>query len=1033
VRTGEADELLRMLGEPMVRRTCLTHVEHLPARPGRTGIFPSWADPRLVDHLRSQGIEAPWTHQQEAAQLAHDGHHVVISTATASGKSLAYLLPSLSAIGAREQDPSARRATALYIAPTKALAADQLTSVHDLADGAGIRDVRPAVYDGDTPTEQRRWIRRHGTFVLTNPDMLHFGILPGHEQWASFLRALRYVVIDECHSYRGVFGSHVAMVVRRLRRVAAAYRATPTFVLASATTANPELTASRLIGQDVEAVTEDGSPRAAVTFGLWEPGTRATVDGRRPVGADGASATAADGAAAASDGAAAAADEDGTGGHRSEEPLRRSATSEAGALLADLVARNVQTLVFARSRRGAELVASSARRLVTQQAESTSSAVLADRSKRIAAYRGGYLAQERRALEDALRSGELTALASTNALELGIDVSGLDAVLIAGWPGTRASLWQQAGRAGRTGGDALAVFIAREDPLDTYVVRHPEAVFGQAVEASVLDPSNPYVMTPHLCAAASELPLRPGEEEMFGPHALELLTELAERGVLRRRPTGWYWTMTESAHDLTDLRGSGGEPVRIVESASGTLLGTVDAASAHTQVHDGAVYLHQGRTFVVDHLDVEQAVAFAHREDPLHSTHPQTTSTIRIRQTDREEELAGGLRLCFGTVDVTDQVTGYQVRDVYTQAVLGQHPLDLPARTLTTKAVWWVLPHPLTDDAGIADDDLPGALHAAEHASISMLPLLANLRPLGHRRGLLRPARGHRATDDLRLRRCRRRRRIRRTRCPGRRRLGPCDQGHGRAVPLRGRLPGLRGLPEVRQRQRAAVEVRGAARARTARRGPVLTRLPGPGGAAAAGPCRCRCRVDACTCHIGAPVSGPSCSGPGAGPARAVPSRAGSLPSVVRARTTTSWPSRTQKTTEASLREAASAAIAHGSPVPAARASAPASAARSAAVSARAWASSIAPASVSTARIAVIAPRYASTLAGAEPVSSPGPAGPARPVMARPRRPRSGVAPAVPGPVRPAARTSRRAGRTARPGDGSPAPAPNRPRCRSRP
>jgi DEAD/DEAH box helicase domain-containing protein len=729
VRTGRADELLRTLGEPMVRRTCLTHVEHLPARPGRTGQFPAWTDPRLVEHLRSQGITAPWTHQQHAAQLAHDGRHVVISTATASGKSLAYLLPALSAIGAREQDPSAPRGTALYIAPTKALAADQLTSVKDLADGAGLRDVRPAVYDGDTPSEQRRWIRRHGTFVLTNPDMLHFGILPGHEQWASFLRALRYVVIDECHSYRGVFGSHVAMVMRRLRRVASAYRAEPTFVLASATTANPELTASRLIGQDVRAVTEDGSPRAAVTFGLWEPGTRATVDGRSDAAAGSAAGSGrgdrSHGRADGADSSVSRTDAPAEHGSRSEEPLRRSATSEAGALLADLVARDVQTLVFARSRRGAELVASSARRLVDQQAESTSSAVLADRSKRIAAYRGGYLAQERRALEDALRSGELTALASTNALELGIDVSGLDAVLIAGWPGTRASLWQQAGRAGRTGGDALAVFIAREDPLDTYVVRHPEAVFGQAVEASVFDPSNPYVMTPHLCAAASELPIRPGEEELFGPQALDLLTELAERGVLRSRPTGWYWTMTESAHDLTDLRGSGGEPVRIVESGSGALLGTVDAASAHTQVHDGAVYLHQGRTFVIDHLDVEQAVAFAHREDPLHSTHPQTTSTIRIRQTDREQELDGGVRLCFGTVDVTDQVTGYQVRDVYTQAVLGQHPLDLPARTLTTKAVWWVLPHPLTDDAGISDDDLPGALHAAEHASISMLPLLA--------------------------------------------------------------------------------------------------------------------------------------------------------------------------------------------------------------------------------------------------------------------------------------------------------------------
>ncbi|UVY85244.1 DEAD/DEAH box helicase [Brachybacterium sp. NBEC-018] len=719
MRAGQADDLLRDLSLPLTRRGCLTHVEHLPEREGKRGMFPEWTDPRLVEHLAARGITAPWTHQEQAATLAHEGKHVVLSTATASGKSLAYLLPVLSAVGARELDHSAPRATALYLAPTKALAADQLTNITAMADGAGIRDARVAVYDGDTPTEQRRWIRRHGSVVLTNPDMLHFGILPGHEQWASFFRALRYVVIDECHSYRGVFGSHVSLVMRRLRRIAAAYRAEPTFVLASATTANPELSASRLVGEDVVAVTEDGSPRAGLTVGLWEPGTReAEIDGR-PLEDDAG--------ASSSPEAPAEKSARGTGPRRSEEPLRRSATSEAGALLADLVAADVQSLVFARSRRGAELVASGARRLLEQQAEQHGSGALADLAGRVKAYRGGYLASERRALEDDLRSGELRALASTNALELGIDIAGLDAVMIAGWPGTRASLWQQMGRAGRkqTGPGALALFVAREDPLDTYVVHHPETVFGAEVEAAVFDPANPYVMTPHLCAAASELAIKDGEEGIFGPTARELLTTLAARGVLRRRPTGWYWTLSESAHDLTDLRGSGGEPVRIVEAGSGALLGTVDAASAHTQVHDGAVYLHQGRSYVVDHLDVDQAVAMVHREDPLHSTHPQSRSTIRIRQADREVEWADGVRLCFGTVDVTDQVTGYQVRDVFTQAVLAQHPLDLPARTLTTKAVWWVVPKARTDAAGIPDEELPGALHAAEHAAISMLPLLA--------------------------------------------------------------------------------------------------------------------------------------------------------------------------------------------------------------------------------------------------------------------------------------------------------------------
>jgi DEAD/DEAH box helicase domain-containing protein len=754
MRAGRASELLTELSAPLIRRGCLTHVERRPARPGRRGSFPEWTDPRLVLHLAERGITAPWIHQEQAARLARDGQDVVLATATASGKSLAYLLPVLTAIGARELDPEAPRATALYLSPTKALAADQLTNITAMADGAGIRDARVAVYDGDTPTEQRRWVRRHGTVVLTNPDMLHFGILPGHEQWAHFFRALRYVVVDECHSYRGVFGSHVAMVLRRLRRIAAHYRADPTFVLASATTANPELSASRLIGRDVDAVTEDGSPRAGLTIGLWEPGTRTRVDGRgdparweEPAGRggperrtsadgwsggasggvpDGATGEPADGAHGVPGGGATGDTADGE--ERREEPLRRSATSEAAALLADLVEREVQTLVFARSRRGAELVSSGARRLLGQKAEEGADARLAADAQRIAASRGGYLARERRQLEDSLRSGELRALASTNALELGIDISGLDAVVVAGWPGTRASLWQQFGRAGRrqdADGGSLALFVAREDPLDTYVVHHPETVFGAEVEAAVFDPANPYVMTPHLCAAASELAIRDGEEDIFGPTARELLTTLAARGVLRSRATGWYWTLSESAHDLTDLRGSGGEPVRIVEEAGGELLGTVDAASAHTQVHDGAVYLHRGRSYVVNRLDVDQAVAFVHREDPLHSTHPQTASTLRIRQVDREVPWAQGVRLCFGTVDVTDQVTGYQVRDVFTQAVLAQHPLDLPPRTLTTKAVWWVVPRERTDGAGIPAEELPGALHAAEHAAISMLPLLA--------------------------------------------------------------------------------------------------------------------------------------------------------------------------------------------------------------------------------------------------------------------------------------------------------------------
>lgn len=721
-----AERLLQMLTEPPHRHDSLRHVERIPAREARCAEWPRWLDPNLRAALEARGIAQPWWHQSEAAEFAHAGRHVVIATSTASGKSLGYLMPALTDISARSRDPKAERATALYIAPTKALAQDQLAAIEQLVHESGLTDVRPAVFDGDTPTEQRRWVRRHASFVLTNPDMLHYGVLPGHEHWIHFLRALKYIIVDECHVYRGVFGAHVSMVLRRLHRIARYYRAHPTFVLASATSATPGLSASRLVGESVTAVTQDGSPRTPLTVALWEPGLRDVREGQDAVQVrrerEQAERLAAE-----------------VGIHAHVGMQRRPAPTESAALLADLVLAGARTLAFTRARRGSEIVAQGAQRLIRERAAQMGSRTLVDRANRVAAYRGGYLAAERRHLEQALRSGELLGLASTNALELGIDISGLDAVLVTGWPGTRASLWQQFGRVGRShGADArggLAVFVAREDPLDTFVVHHPESIFGVEVEAAVFDPSNPYVMTPHVCAAAAEIPIRDGEEDIFGPTASELLHELSSRGVLRRRPHGWYWTMEQSAHDLTDLRGSGGEPVRIVDSATGQLIGTVDAGTSHHHVHTGAVYLHQGVSFVVDHLDTDNAVAMVHRETPQHTTHPQESSSIRVRQVERSVPwrgsaagragAVGGALLCFGQVEVTDQVTGYQVRDVYTAAVLGEHPLDLPARTLVTKGVWFEVSAALIERAGIDAADLPGALHAAEHAQISMLPLLA--------------------------------------------------------------------------------------------------------------------------------------------------------------------------------------------------------------------------------------------------------------------------------------------------------------------
>ncbi|HEX3812181.1 MAG TPA: DEAD/DEAH box helicase [Mycobacteriales bacterium] len=645
----------------------ITHVEQIPARAGQATEWPDWVPELLSDRLSARGITAPWEHQARAASLAWSGQSVVIATGTASGKSLAYQLPVLSRLMA---DP---RATALYLSPTKALAADQLRTIRSLA----LPDIRAAAFDGDTPREERDWVRAHGRFVFSNPDMLHGGILPAHNRWSSFLRRLAFVVIDECHGYRGVFGSHVAHVIRRLRRICAKYRADPVFVLASATVGEPATSAGRLIGSPVEQITDDASPRGGLTFALWEPPLLSLT------GENGA-------------------------------PVRRSASTEAARLLSDLVVEGARTLTFVRSRRGAEVVALAAGRELSESAP--------DLVSRVAAYRGGYLPEERRALETALSDGSLLGVAATNALELGVDITGLDAVVLAGFPGTIASLWQQAGRAGRSGQDALAVFVARDDPLDTYLAHHPEAVFGRPVEATVLDPDNPHVLGPQLACAAAELPLTDADLPRFGASAPALLADLVRRGVLRHRPNGWYWTSRN--RPAVDIRGTGGRPVGVVEGATGRLLGTVDADTSHTSVHTGAVYLHRGSSYLVDGLDLEDGVALVHAEDTNYSTQARDITDIRIVETQQTRR-RGDVSVHLGVVDVTNQVVSYLRRRTPSGDVLDETPLDLPARQLRTRAVWYTVAEAAIERAGLGQADIPGAAHAAEHAAIGMLPLVA--------------------------------------------------------------------------------------------------------------------------------------------------------------------------------------------------------------------------------------------------------------------------------------------------------------------
>ncbi len=656
----------------------ITHTEHLPPRAARHAVWPDRIRPEVIAAVQKAGIPDPWAHQAAVAEHALDGQSVIVATGTASGKSLAYLVPVLSSLLDGAEAPNGRGATALYLSPTKALAADQLRAVKELSAPLG-NAVRPAVYDGDTPVEEREWIRQYANLVLTNPDMLHRGILPSHPRWSSFLRALRYVVIDESHTYRGVFGSHVAQVIRRLRRLCARYGADPVFLLASATAAEPAVAAGRLTGLPVSAVDDDASPRGELVFALWEPPLT------EHHGENGA-------------------------------PVRRTATAETAGLLTDLAVQSVRTVAFVGSRRGAELIS-----VITQERLAEVDRSLA---RRVAAYRGGYLPEERRALERALHSGDLLGLAATTALELGVDVSGLDAVLICGYPGTRASLWQQAGRAGRSGQGALAVMVARDDPLDTYLVHHPEAIFDQPVESTVLDPDNPYVLAPHLCAAAAELPLTEEDLGLFGPATRELLPQLEAAKLLRRRAHGWHWTRRESAADLADIRGGGGRPVQIVEVGTGRLLGTVDANAAHGSVHTGAVHLHQGRTYLVRDLDLEDSAALVEQATPSYSTTARDTTAISVLETDAEIPWGDG-RLCYGSVEVTNQVVSFLRRRLITGEVLGETKLDLPPRTLRTRAVWWTVTEDQLDAARINPEQLGGALHAAEHASIGMLPLFA--------------------------------------------------------------------------------------------------------------------------------------------------------------------------------------------------------------------------------------------------------------------------------------------------------------------
>jgi DEAD/DEAH box helicase domain-containing protein len=621
--------------------------------------------PALLEALDRVGIDGLYRHQADALDAAARGH-VIVTTGTASGKSLCFNLPTLDVLCT---DAKAR---ALYLYPTKALAQDQARAMN----GFGLhKQVRPAIYDGDTKREERTAIRRRSNLILTNPDMLHVGILPNHARWGDFFANLAAVVVDEAHVYRGVFGSHVANVLRRLRRVANAYGTEPRFLLASATIANPVELAERLTGLDVELVDRDGSPGARRQIAMWNP----------PV-VDEALQT------------------------------RRSGLAEAAEMVAELVRAGARTICFMKSRKGVELVA----RLTKLELEQSGDVELADR---VAPYRAGYTPQQRRELEARLTRGELLAVVTTDALELGIDIGALDAAVVVTFPGTVASLKQMWGRAGRRG-RGLAVYVAGEDALDQFFCRHPDDFLERPVEAAILHHENEQIHLAHLLCAAHEGPLSDADAETLGPrwraHADVLVAQghLVERrdGLVLRRPE-------EFPAAQVSLRSASPDSFAVVDVAQGELLGSVEASRAFTTIHDGAIYLHLGRSYEVKELDVHARRALVAPFEGSYYTQPKKETMTEIeRLLDRRHTL--GVTLSFGTVSVTETVLAYQRKRLPDHEVMDLNGLDLPETTFTTQALWYEL-----DDDLLAEDFplqvLLGSLHAAEHTQIAVLPLLA--------------------------------------------------------------------------------------------------------------------------------------------------------------------------------------------------------------------------------------------------------------------------------------------------------------------
>ncbi len=657
-------------------RNQIVHVENIPGRRATYGQLDRPLHPRVERAVRAAGLTRFYLHQAEAINAARAGHNVIITTGTASGKTLCYNIPVLETLA---QD---WRARALYLYPTKALAQDQMRALHALSQHE-FSNLLYGTYDGDTPTRTRSRLRKEAQIILTNPDMLHVGILPHHTLWATFLRGLEYVVIDEAHTYRGIFGSQVALVLRRLWRLCAHYGSRPRVIAASATIANPGEHFRQLTGAEAVVVDRDGSPQGPRTFVLWNP---PLID---PV-----------------------------------TQTRRSPNSEATRLITALVLEKVRTIAFTKARRTAELILKYVRHALERQAP--------DLRDRVASYRAGYRPEDRRAIEKRLFEGELLAVIATTALELGIDIGDMDASVLVGFPGTVASMWQQAGRAGRRGdAPSLSALVAYDNPMEQYFMRHPQDLFGRPIENALINPNNEYILKMHLPCAARELPLivdplsgmrALDDEELFGPNFAQVMRELEESGILSYRGNRWYYMGRDYPAKRVSLRSIDADRFLIIDEATGQVLEEIESSTAAYRAHPGAIYLHMGETYLITRWDGERPRAYARQERADYYTQAMEINHIRVQKPE-QERAAGQVRAYYGQVRAWNQVVGFRVKQLFTEDVLGVEDLDMPPTVFDTRGVWWVMPPEWEEEFKAKGYDFAGSLHAAEHACIAMLPL----------------------------------------------------------------------------------------------------------------------------------------------------------------------------------------------------------------------------------------------------------------------------------------------------------------------